>query len=79
MVVLEPAAIRCGLLPRELWTMTPAEIITVIREKTKDKEDKQKFMDLLNGKNCAVNFLLHAPKSHPKPSDFMITQRGTKS
>jgi len=78
MAVLEPAAIRCGLLPGELWGMTPAEMMAVIHGRAKDREDKEKFMDLLNGQNIAFNFQLQVPKSHPKPSDFMITQRGIK-
>lgn len=78
MATLEPAAIRCGLLPKETWTMTIAEILAVITERGKEKEYGQAFLDALNGQNCAVNVVAHAPRAHPRPRDFMITERSKR-
>jgi hypothetical protein len=78
MAIIEPLAIRCGLLPADLWTMTPAEMTAVITVRNKGRSEDQEFMDLLNGKACANAFSLAIPGSKPKPRDFMITQRGNR-
>lgn len=78
MAVLEPAAIRCGLMPEDTWRMTIAEIMAVITERTKEKDSWQTFLDILNGQNCAVNIVAHAPKANPKPRDFMVTERSKR-
>ena len=77
MAVIEPIAIRYGLLPEELWTMTPAEMISVISGRSKRQVGDREFFDLLNGKACANAVSITVPGSKPKPSDFMVTiQRG---
>jgi hypothetical protein len=77
MAVIEPMAIRYGLVPAELWTMTPAEMISVISGRRRMQTDDQEFFDLLNAKACANAFSITVPGSKPKPSEFMVTiQRG---
>jgi len=74
MAVLEPAAIRCGLLPKETWTMTVGEIIAVITERGKEREDNRRFLDSLNGQSCAIAVSSHVPNANVRPLDYMITK-----
>jgi hypothetical protein len=80
MAILEPAAIRCGLKPAELWEMSIADIETVIKtvtEKERKKTDQDhKFQDLLNGKFCSVYASFHGVESCP--SDYMVTAPETE-
>lgn len=79
MTVLEPAAIRCGLLPADLWTMTIGEIEAVIKELTEKEHkrirDEHEFLDLLNGKFCSLYASFHGVESCP--GDHMVTKAGT--
>ena len=54
MAIIDPIAIRCGLLPRELPGMTFAEINQVIEERMNQKESDRRFLDILNAVKCNV-------------------------
>lgn len=75
MAIIEPEAIRSGLKPRDLWGMTIGEIEAVIKEVTgKERETtdrEHRFMDLLNGKFCALYASFHGVESCP--ADHMVT------
>ena len=70
MEAIEPAAIRAGLRPAELETMTIAEIEAVIEGVTERQKNERGFMDVLNGKFCAVYASFHGVESCP--ADYSI-------
>lgn len=75
MAVLEPALIRCGLVPGDTWTMTIGEMLATIRARGREKSEYWKYLDVLNGQNCMITFLTRAPKANVAPKDFMITKK----